>query len=149
MEISGTIRQILATKGSEVSTTTPETLVFDALTQMGEKNIGALVVMEGDTVAGIFSERDYSRKVILQGKSSRSTRVGEILSRPAISIAPDDSIEECMKRMTLNRIRHLPVVDGERLLGLVSMGDVVNWIMQAQRHAIQQLTEYISGQYPA
>jgi CBS domain-containing protein len=149
MEISGTIRQILSNKGSEVSTTTPETLVFDALTLMGEKNIGALVVMEGDTVAGVFSERDYSRKVILQGKTSRTTHVGEILARPLISITPDDSIEECMERMTLNRIRHLPVLDGARLLGLVSMGDVVNWIMRAQRHEIQQLTGYISGQYPA
>ena len=149
MEISGTVSQILASKGSEVSTTTPETMVFDALTLMGEKNIGALVVMEGSTVAGVFSERGYSRKVILQGKTSRSTRVGDILSRPAVCIAPDDSIEECMARMTLNRIRHLPVLDGERLVGLVSIGDVVNWIMHAQRHAIQQLTGYISGQYPA
>jgi len=149
MEISGTIRQILASKGSEVSTTTPETLVFDALALMGEKNIGALVVMEGSNVVGVFSERDYSRKVILQGKTSRTTHVGEILSRPVVVIAPDDSIEECMARMTLNRIRHLPVLDGERLVGLVSMGDVVNWIMHAQRHAIQQLTGYLSGQYPA
>ncbi|MEI6676007.1 MAG: CBS domain-containing protein [Verrucomicrobiota bacterium] len=149
MEIPGTVSQILANKGTAVFTTTPDATVFDALTLMGEKNIGALVVMEGDSVAGIFSERDYSRKVILQGKSSRTTRVSEILSRPAICIAPDDGIEECMKRMTLNRIRHLPVVDGDRLLGLVSIGDVVNWIMHAQRHAIQQLTEYISGQYPA
>ena len=149
MEISGSIRQILASKGSDVSTTTPETLVFEALTLMGEKDIGALVVMEGPTVVGVFSERDYSRKVILQGKTSRSTRVGEILSRPAISIAPDDSIEECMARMTLNRIRHLPVLDGDSLVGLVSIGDVVNWIMRAQRHAIQQLTGYLRGQYPA
>ena len=149
MEISGTVRQILAIKGSEVSTITPETLVFDALLLMGEKNIGALVVMDGLIVAGIFSERDYSRKVILQGKTSRTTRVGEILSQPVIVIAPDDSIEECMARMTLNRIRHLPVLDAERLVGLVSIGDVVNWIMHAQRHAIQQLTGYLSGQYPA
>ena len=149
MEISGTIRQILANKGSEVSTATPDTLVFDALTLMGEKNIGALVVIEGDTVAGVFSERDYSRKVILQGKTSRTTRVGEILSRPAVCIGPDDSIEECMARMTLNRIRHLPVLEDGRLVGLVSIGDVVSWIMHAQRHAIRQLTGYISGQYPA
>ena len=149
MEIPGTVRQILASKGTQVSTTTPETLVFDALTLMGEKNIGALVVMEGATVAGVFSERDYSRKVILQGRTSRNTRVGDILSRPVIGIAPDDSIEECMERMTRNRIRHLPVMDGERLVGLVSIGDVVNWIMHAQRHAIQQLTGYLSGQYPA
>ncbi len=149
MEISGTVRQILAHKGTEVTTITPDATVFDALALMGEKNIGALVVVEGDAVAGIFSERDYSRKVILQGKTSRSTRVEDILSRPVICVTPDDSIEECMTRMTINRIRHLPVLEGGRLVGLVSIGDVVNWIMQAQRHAIQQLTGYISGQYPA
>ncbi len=149
MEISGTIQQVLAAKGSDVTTITPQALVFDALTVMGEKNIGALVVMEADQVVGIFSERDYSRKVILQGKTSRTTSVGEILSFPVITIAPEDSIEECMERMTVNRIRHLPVVDGGKLVGVVSIGDVVNWIMHAQRHAIKQLTEYISGQYPA
>jgi CBS domain-containing protein len=149
MKISGTVSQILATKGNEVSTIVPEAMVFDALTLMGEKNIGALVVIEGDKVAGVFSERDYSRKVILQGKSSRTTRVAEILSRPAITVTPDDSIEECMVRMTRSRIRHLPVLDGERLVGLVSIGDVVNWIMHAQRHEIKQLTGYLSGQYPA
>ena len=149
MEISGTISQILASKGAEVTTTTPEAVVFDALTVMGEKNIGALVVIEGDQVVGVFSERDYSRKVILQGKTSRSTCVREVLSQPVITITPTDSIEECMQRMTVNRIRHLPVVDGGKLVGVVSIGDVVNWIMQAQRHAIKQLTGYISGQYPA
>lgn len=149
MKISGTVSQILATKGNEVSTIVPEAMVFDALTLMGEKNIGALVVIEGGKVAGVFSERDYSRKVILQGKSSRTTRVAEILTRPAITVTPDDSIEECMERMTRSRIRHLPVLDGERLVGLVSIGDVVNWIMHAQRHEIKQLTGYLSGQYPA
>jgi CBS domain-containing protein len=149
MEISGTISQILASKGAEVTTTTPEAVVFDALTVMGEKNIGALVVIEGDQVVGVFSERDYSRKVILQGKTSRSTCVREVLSQPVITITPTDSIEECMQRMTVHRIRHLPVVDGGKLVGVVSIGDVVNWIMQAQRHAIKQLTGYISGQYPA
>ena len=149
MEISGTIRQVLATKGSEVTTTTPQALVFDALTVMGEKNIGALVVTEGDQVVGVFSERDYSRKVILQGKTSRTTTVAEILSHPVITIGPDDSIEECMKRMTENRIRHLPVLEEGKMVGVVSIGDVVSWVMHAQRHAIQQLTGYISGQYPA
>ena len=149
MEISGTIRQVIASKGPEVTTTTPQAMVFDALTIMGEKNIGALVVIEGDQVVGVFSERDYSRKVILQGKTSRTTTVGEILSHPVITITPDDSIEECMERMTVHRIRHLPVVDGGKMVGVVSIGDVVNWIIHAQRHAIQQLTGYLSGQYPA
>jgi CBS domain-containing protein len=149
MEISGTIRQILASKGSEVTTIDPQALVFDALTVMGEKNIGALVVVEAGQVVGVFSERDYSRKVILQGKTSRTTTVREILSQPVITITPDDSIEECMERMTVHRIRHLPVMEGGKMVGVVSIGDVVNWIMHAQRHAIQQLTGYISGQYPA
>ncbi len=149
MEISGTIRQVLASKGSAVTTIAPEAMVFDALTVMGEQNIGALVVMENGQVVGMFSERDYSRKVILQGKTSRTTRVGEILSQPVITITPDDSIDECMARMTEHRVRHLPVVDGGQLVGVVSIGDVVSWIMRAQRHAIEQLTGYISGQYPA
>jgi len=148
MEISGTIRQILADKGTSVFTITPEATVFEALSLIGEPNIGPLVVTEGERVVGIFSERDYSRKVILQGKTSRDTRVAEILSHPVITITRDDSIEECMERMTIHRVRHLPVVDGHTLVGVVSIGDVVNWIMHAQRHAIQQLTGYISGVYP-
>ncbi|MCF7676137.1 MAG: CBS domain-containing protein [Akkermansiaceae bacterium] len=148
MEISGTVRQILTAKGPSVITTTPEATVFDALTLMGAHNIGALVVIKDDKVVGIFSERDYSRKVILQGKTSHTTHVADILSHPVITIGPDDSIEECMECMTVHRIRHLPVLQGETLVGVVSIGDVVNWIMHAQRHAIQQLTGYISGQYP-
>lgn len=148
MEITGTVRQILAAKGPSVITTNPDATVYDALSLMGAHNIGALVVIKDDKVVGMFSERDYSRKVILQGKTSRTTRVVDILSHPVITITPDDSIEECMERMTVHRIRHLPVLKGETLMGVVSIGDVVNWIMQAQRHAIQQLTGYISGQYP-
>jgi CBS domain-containing protein len=148
MEISGTIRQILAAKGASVFTITPDATVYEALTLMGAHNIGALVVTEGDRVVGIFSERDYSRKVILDGRTSRDTKVADILSHPVITITRDDSIEECMERMTVHRVRHLPVVDGQTLVGVVSIGDVVNWIMHAQRHAIQQLTGYISGVYP-
>jgi CBS domain-containing protein len=96
----------------------------------------------------VLSERDYSRKVVLQGRTSRDTRVGEILSRPAISVCSRDGIEKCMQLMTGNRIRHLPVVDEGRLVGLVSIGDLVNWVMQSQRHTIQQLHGYISGDYP-
>jgi CBS domain-containing protein len=149
MEITGTIRQILAAKTSHsVIATHPGALVFDALTVMGAHNIGALVVTENDAVVGMFSERDYSRKVILQGRTSRDTTVGEILSHPVFTIAPEDTIEACMELMTAHRIRHLPVVDDGKLIGVVSIGDVVNWIMHAQRHAIQQLSGYISGQYP-
>ena len=149
MEISGTVRQILAAKGSAVHSIHPEATVFDALKFMGEQNIGALVVLENGSPVGVFSERDYSRKVVLQGKTSRTTTVGEILSRPVISVTPDDSIEHCMELMTRGRIRHLPVIENGGTAGLVSIGDVVNFIMLAQSHAIRQLTGYISGQYPA
>ncbi len=148
MEIHGTVRDLLQNKGGEVWTTSPQDTVYDAIRLMGEKNIGALVAMEGDQVVGVLSERDYSRKVVLQGRTSRDTLVGDILSFPAIAVCCGDSIETCMQLMTSRRIRHLPVVDDGRLTGLVSMGDLVNWVMQSQRHTIQQLHGYISGEYP-
>jgi CBS domain-containing protein len=149
MEIHGTVRDILQNKGGEVFTTTPEATVYEAIGLMGEKNIGALVVVEHGVVAGVLSERDYSRKVVLQGRTSRETLVGDILTRPAITVRKKDGIEKCMQLMTSNRIRHLPVVNDEgKALGLVSMGDLVNWVMQSQRHTIQQLHGYISGEYP-
>lgn len=149
MEIHGTVRDILQSKGGEVFTTTPQATVYEAIGLMGEKNIGALVVVEHGEVVGVLSERDYSRKVVLQGRTSRDTRVGEILSRPAITVRRKDGIEKCMQLMTSNRIRHLPVVNDEGVaVGLVSMGDLVNWVMQSQRHTIQQLHGYISGEYP-
>ena len=148
MEIHGTVRDILQQKGGDVWTTFPKSTVYEAVGLMGEKNIGALVVVDGVEVVGVLSERDYSRKVVLQGRTSRDTLVGDILSRPAVTVTCGDSIETCMQLMTSRRIRHLPVVDGGRLLGLVSMGDLVNWVMQSQRHTIQQLQGYISGEYP-
>lgn len=149
MEIHGTVRDILQGKGGAVHVTTPEATVYEAIGLMGEKNIGALIVVEDGAVVGVLSERDYSRKVVLQGRTSRDTRVGEILSRPAITVRRRDSIEKCMQLMTSHRIRHLPVVDeANRPLGIVSMGDLVNWVMQSQHHTIQQLQGYISGEYP-
>jgi signal-transduction protein with cAMP-binding, CBS, and nucleotidyltransferase domain len=148
MEIHGTVRDILQNKGGKVWTTSPQNTVYEAIGLMGEQNIGALVVVEGAEVIGVLSERDYSRKVVLQGRTSRDTLVGEIISRPAITVEEKDSIETCMKLMTTRRIRHLPVVDNGKLTGLVSMGDLVNWVMQTQRHTIQQLHGYISGEYP-
>ncbi len=148
MEINGTVYDILHNKGGGIFTTSPEDSVYDAIRQMGEKNIGALVVMENDRIVGVLSERDYSRKVVLQGRTSRDTRVGEIISSPAITVRSRDGIEKCMQLMTSNRIRHLPVVDDDRLVGLVSIGDLVSWVMQSQRHTIQQLQGYISGDYP-
>jgi len=148
MEIHGTVRDILQNKGGEVWTTTLQSTVYDAIGLMGEKNIGALVVVDGGEVVGVLSERDYSRKVVLQGRTSRDTLVGDILSRPANIVNCGDSIETCMQLMTSRRIRHLPVVEDGRLIGLVSMGDLVNWVMHSQRHTIQQLQGYISGEYP-
>ena len=148
MEIHGSVRDILTTKGSEVWTTTPEQTVYEAVRLMGEKNIGALVVMENTEVIGVLSERDYSRKVVLQDRTSRDTRVGDIITRPAIAVESGESIGKCMEIMTSARIRHLPVVDENKLVGMISIGDLVNWVMHSQRHTIQQLHGYISGEYP-
>lgn len=149
MEIHGTVRDILQNKGEVVLTTSPEATVYEAIGLMGEKNIGALVAVENGEVIGVLSERDYSRKVVLQGRTSRDTLVGDILTRPAITVRRKDSIEKCMQLMTTHRIRHLPVVtEDNRPIGLISMGDLVNWVMQSQRHTILQLQGYISGEYP-
>ena len=150
MEIHGTVYDILHNKASEVLTTTLDESVYDAIRRMGERNIGALVAVENGEVVGVLSERDYSRKVVLQGRTSRDTRVGEIISRPAITVHSKDGIATCMELMTGNRIRHLPVVDEGKLVGLISIGDLVNWVMNTQRHTIAQLQGYISGagEYP-
>lgn len=148
MEIHGTVRDILQNKGGEVFTTQPGTTVYEAIRLMGEKQIGALIVVEDGDVVGILSERDYSRKVVLQGRTSRDTTVGEILT-PAVTVRRKDGISKCMQLMTSNRIRHLPVVtEDNRPVGIISMGDLVNWVMRAQEHTILQLQGYISGEYP-
>lgn len=148
MEIHGTVYDILHNKLGEIWTTSLSDTVYEAIRKMGEKNIGALVVTENDEVIGVLSERDYSRKVVLQGRTSRDTLVGEIVTRPAITVSSKDGIEKCMQLMIGNRIRHLPVVDNGRLMGLISIGDLVSWVMNSQRHTIEQLQGYISGDYP-
>ena len=148
MEIHGTVYDILHNKSGEICSTSPADSVYDAIRQMGERNIGALVVIEEGKIIGVLSERDYSRKVVLQGRTSRDTKVGEIISRPAIIVQGRDGIDTCMELMTRHRIRHLPVVDEGRLVGLISIGDLVSWVMQSQRHTIQQLQGYIAGDYP-
>jgi len=148
MEIHGTVYDLLHNKSGQIWTTNTSDTVYEAIHLMGEKNIGALVAVEDGQVIGVLSERDYSRKVVLQGRTSRDTLVGDILSRPAITVHSKDSIETCMQLMTGKRIRHLPVVDDGQLIGLVSIGDLVSWVMQSQRHTIQQLQGYISGDYP-
>jgi CBS domain-containing protein len=148
MQIDAGVSAILQLKGNAVYSVTPEVTVFDAIQQMAEKNVGALVVLSEGRVVGILSERDYARKVALQGKSSKEVMVRELLSTPVISAGPDSSVEECMRLMTTYRVRHLPILDGEKLLGVVSIGDLVNWTISAQSTTISQLQNYIAGQYP-
>lgn len=144
-----TVRGILNAKGRAVWSVTPDSTVYDALTLMAEKDVGALLVMAGDDLVGIFSERDYARKVILTGRYSRDVRVEEIMTSPVLSVSPDHSVEECMKIVTANRIRHLPVLDGNMVAGVISIGDLVNAIISEQAETIQALSTYISGGYPA
>jgi CBS domain-containing protein len=140
---AGTISEILTPKGSMVLTVPPEATVFEAIQKMAEKNIGALLVTDKETLVGIISERDYTRKVALKGKSSKELKVREIVSNP-VTVTPKHSIEDCMRLMTEHRVRHLPVLEGEKIVGVVSIGDLVNWIISAQSTAIKQLETYIS-----
>ncbi|MDA9983319.1 CBS domain-containing protein [Gammaproteobacteria bacterium] len=140
-----TIAQLMKNKGHEVWSVPPADLVFDAIKSMAEKGIGALLVMEADKLVGIFSERDYARKIVLEGRSSRNTSVEDIMTRDVIRAGPDQSIEECMSIMTENHIRHLPVVENDRVVGMVSIGDLVKVIIVEQKELITQLERYISG----
>ena len=141
-----TAADVLKSKAHQaVHTITPGALVFDALKLMADKNIGALLVMEGERIAGIITERDYARKIVLMSRSSRETPVREIMTSAVMYVRPGQTTEECMVLMTENRLRHLPVVDGNRLLGLVSIGDLVKSIISEQNFTIEQLQNYISG----
>ena len=148
MELIVTIGEIIKSKGTQIWSITPDTMVFDAITMMAEKNIGALLVLANDRLVGIVSERDYTRKVALKGKASKQTAVREIISTPVISVTPRHTVADCMKLMTENRVRHLPVLEGDRVVGVVSIGDLVNWIISAQSATIHQLESFISGGYP-
>jgi CBS domain-containing protein len=139
------ISEILKAKGNTVWSVSPETTVFDAIQLMASKNIGALVVTENGRLTGIVSERDYTRKVILQGKGSKTTQVREIVSSQTISVTPEHTVQECLRLMTANRVRHLPVLAGGNIVGIVSIGDLVNWIISAQQSTIEQLQTYIAG----
>jgi CBS domain-containing protein len=143
------VSSLLHHKGSAVWHIAPEASVFDAIKLMAEKNIGALPVMTNGLLVGIFTERDYTRKVALMGKTSKDTRVLDILSDEVICVTPNDSVEECMRLMTENRIRHLPVLEGKQLLGIISIGDLVNWIISSQNSAIEQMEQYIAGSVSA
>ena len=148
MQTTGTIGEILQTKPREIWCVDPSSTVFEAIGQMADKNIGALLVMDGEQLRGVISERDYTRKVALRGKSSRETKVHEILSAPLVAASRDTTVEECMRLMTEHRVRHVPVLEHNRVVGVVSIGDLVNWIISAQSLAITQVESYISGQYP-
>lgn len=139
------IRQLLDKKGSEIWSTTPEASVYDALVHLAEKNVGALLVLQEGELVGIISERDYARKVALQGKVSVETPVGEIMTQKVITVSPQNTVEEAMALMTDKRIRHLPVVEEDKLVGVISIGDLVKSIIAKQEVMINQLENYISG----
>jgi CBS domain-containing protein len=141
------VAQILRSKSDPaVHTVVPTTSVFDALKPMAEKNIGALLTMEGETIVGMLSQRDHARKVVLMGRSSRETPVRDVMTRPVLYVGPRQSAEECMALMTEKRLRHLPVLDDGKLIGLISIGDLVKDIISEQNLVIEQLQCYISGQ---
>jgi CBS domain-containing protein len=139
------VRDILALKGKNVWSIRPDESVFDAMKLMAEKEIGALMVIEGEKIVGIISERDYARKVILLGRASKTTRVREIMTGHVLYAEPEQNIEECMAVMTDKRIRHLPVVEGGRMVGVISIGDLVKSIITEQKFIIEQLERFISG----
>lgn len=140
-----TVGQLLDAKGREIWSIGPDATVYEALQQLAEKNVGALVVVEKDKLCGIMSERDYARKIILLDRDSRSTLVKEIMTSKVRTVTREESVSECMESMTEHHIRHLPVVDDDRLVGLVSVGDVVKAVMAEQAFLIQQLEQYITG----
>jgi CBS domain-containing protein len=147
MPLTDTIGSLLETKSAKVWAVAPGTSVYDALSLMAEQDVGAVLVMEGDRLRGVLSERDYARKVILSGKTSRETQVEEIMSAPGV-VTRSTTVDECMREMTATRVRHMPVVEEGRVLGVVSIGDLVNWVISAQEREISDLHAYVSGSYP-
>lgn len=142
----GKVRNILDGKGKQVFSVEPNTIVYHAIEIMAEKNIGGLLICENGQLVGIFTERDYARKLILKGKSSKDTTIGELMTKSPFTVNLDTSIEECMEMMSNKRIRHLPVVDNGKVIGVISIGDVVTFIIQEQKSTIDHLQSYIAGQ---
>ena len=149
MEVTGIVSTILLKKDPTVWSIAPNAMVIDAIQLMSEKNVGALPVVENANLLGVISERDYTRKVILKGKSSKETPVRDIMTEQLITVKPGDSVTECMRVMTEKRVRHLPVLEGTRLVGILSIGDLVNWTISAQKAAIENLERYVTGDYPS
>lgn len=139
-----TVKEILKRKTGDVFSATSETTVYDAIKLMSEKNIGALPVVDGEKLSGIFSERDYARKIVLLNRKSQETLVKEIMTTTVITVSPNDSIDDCMEKMSAKRIRHLPVLNDEKLVGIISIGDVVNAIIASQKETIDHLQSYIA-----
>lgn len=147
MDVTGTIDAILAQKGTEIFSVSPEATVFEAVEIMATKNVGALLVIQDGKLVGLISERDYTRKVMLRGKRSRETQVREIMSSDLTVVSPREPVENCLRMMTDKRVRHLPVLDGETIRGVISIGDLVKWVIATQSAAIAHLEMYISGGY--
>jgi CBS domain-containing protein len=140
-----TVRQLLEAKGRQIYSVSPDTIIYDALKLMAEHRIGALLVLEDGHLAGIFSERDYAREVVLKGKTSRTTPVKEVMSTTVITVDPDHTVEDCMNLMSGKRIRHLPVMEGGKVIGILSIGDLVKETIAYQEFLIQQLESYIQS----
>jgi CBS domain-containing protein len=149
MEVAGTVSWILAHKGSTVWTVRPDATVYDAIKMMADKNVGALPVVHDERLLGIISERDYTRKVILMGRVSKETLVSEIMSTNLVVTHPNESLTGCMRMMTEKRVRHLPVLENEKLIGILSIGDALKWLISAQTATIEHLEQYIAGGYPS
>ncbi len=148
MENNTPISSILHRKGTHVWSIAPEASVYEAIALMAEKDIGALAVLKGGQLVGTLSERDYTRKVVLLGRASKQTAVAEIMNTDLVTVVSSDSVEDCMQLMTNRRRRHLPVVEGGRLVGMLSIGDLVNWIISMQAVAINDLENFVTGAYP-
>ena len=144
-EFSAAIGTLLKQKDGEVWSTSPDASVYEAIEIMALRQIGALLVIEHGDLVGIISERDYARKIVLKGKSSRETPVTEIMSSPVITVSPSHTVGDCMRIITENRIRHLPVIDRGKVVGVISIGDLVNWVISEQQETIRHLEAYISG----